>query len=193
MKGVSIPQVRTHKHLGLVFNSTLTWSDHIDTLYTSCARMIGILRRMNGSIPPSAMRRIYTGVIRPRMEYACAIWSGGPTSCLQRLQDSFAKRYGLTLPPLQKRFDYHTLVLFYRVHKKLAPNYLCSLLPPPTSTTSSYSFRKSIYPVPLTRKTATLESFLPRAIILWNALPNDLQSAKTLMSFKSGLRAHLSL
>ena len=57
---------------------------------------------------------MYTAVICPRMEYAYAVWSGGPTGCLQRLQDSFAKRHSLSLPPLQKRFEYHTLVLFYR-------------------------------------------------------------------------------
>ena len=49
VKGVSILQVRTHKHLGLIFSSTLTWNDHISNLYT-CARMTGILRRLDGSI-----------------------------------------------------------------------------------------------------------------------------------------------
>ena len=33
---------------------------------------------------------------------------GGPTGCLQRLQDSFAKRHSLSLPSLEKRFEYHT-------------------------------------------------------------------------------------
>ena len=102
----------THKHLGRVLNECLTWSDHISRVYTACARMIGILRRLNGTIRSPAMKRIYTAVIRPRMEYACAVWSGGPTVCLQRLQDSFAKRHSLSLPPLEKRFEYHTLVLF---------------------------------------------------------------------------------
>ena len=88
-------QVRTHKHLGLVLNESLTWSDHISSVYTACARMIGILRRLDGTIRSPAMKRIYTTVIRPRMEYACTVWSGGPTGCLQRLQDSFAKRHSL--------------------------------------------------------------------------------------------------
>ena len=111
MKGAPIPQVRTHNHLGLIFSSTLTWNDHISNLYTTCARMTGILRRLDGSIPSLSMKKIYTAVIRPRTEYACAVWSGGPTERLQRLQDSFSKRHGIMLPPLQKRFDYHTLVL----------------------------------------------------------------------------------
>ena len=125
--------------------------------------------------------------------YACAVWSGGPTGCLQRLQDSFAKRHSLSLPPLEKRFEYHTLVVFYRVRANLAPTYLSSLVPPLTSTKSGYSFRKESYPVPLTKKSASLNSFLPRAIISWNALPAEVQSSKTLLTFKNRLRAHLSL
>ena len=123
MREVPIPQVRTHKHLGLVLNESLG-SDHISSVYTACARMIGILRRLDGTIRSPAMKRIYTAVIRPGMEYACPVWSGGPTGCLQRLQDSFAKRHSLSLPPLEKRFEYHTLVLFYRVRANLAPTYL---------------------------------------------------------------------
>ena len=94
-----------------------------------CVRTIGILRRLDGTIRSSATKRIYTAVIRPRMEYACAVWSGGPTGCLQRLQDSFANRHSSSLPPLEKRFEYHTLVLFYRVRANLAPTYLSSLVP----------------------------------------------------------------
>ena len=40
---------------------------------------------------------------------------------LQRLQDSFCKRHGICLPPLQTRFDYHDLVLLYKMRSSLAP------------------------------------------------------------------------
>ena len=145
------------------------------------------------TFPRCAWKRIYKTAIRSRMEYACAVWSGGSTRSLQRLQDSFAKRLGLTLPPLKNRFNYHTLVLFYKIRQNLAPKYLCSLVPDLSSTTSGFSFRKFSYPVPLTKKSATLESFLPRAIILWNDLPTNVQSSKTLSTFKTKLRVHLSL
>ena len=124
MNGIPIPQVRTHKHLGLIFNNTLTWNDHVSNVYSTCARMLGILRRLDGNISPPCMERIYKTAIRSRMEYACAVWSGGSTRSLQRLQDSFAKRLGLTLPPLKNRFNYHTLVLFYKIRQKLAPKYV---------------------------------------------------------------------
>ena len=148
MRGVLIPQVRTNKHLGLVLNESLKWSDHTSSVYTACAQMIGILR-LDGTIRSPAMKRVYTAVIHPHMEYAYAVWSGGPTGCPQRLHDSFAKRPSLSLPSLEKRFEYNTLVLFYRVRANLAPTYLNSLVPLLTSTKSGYSFGKKSYTAPL--------------------------------------------
>ena len=133
----------------------------------------------------------FTAVIRPRIEYACAVWSGGPTQRLQRLQDSFSKRHGIMLPSLQKRFDYHTLVLLYRIREKLAPDHLFHYFPPSYRahhTQAGHSLRKHSYPAPLQKKSATLNSFLPRAIILWNTLPFDVQSSKSLGMFKSKLK-----
>ena len=92
----------------------------------------------------------------------------------------------------EERFEHHTLVLCYRVRANLAPTYFSSLVPPLTSTKSGYSFRKKSYPVPLTKKSATLNNFFPRAIFSWNALPAEVQSSNTL-TFKNRLRAHLSL
>ena len=80
-----------------------------------------------------------------------------------QLQDSFCKRHGIRLPPLQTQFDYHSLVLLYKMRSSLAPPYLCSLLPRQASATTGYSFQKSGYPVPATRKSSTLSSFVPRS------------------------------
>ena len=83
---------------------------------------------------------------------------------------NFCRRNGTALPSLQTRFDYHTLVMFYKIHTKQAPSYLTSLLPP-LSSRSGYTFRKLSYRFPTVSRTSTLNSFLPRAVALWNALP----------------------
>ena len=36
--GDVIHQVNKHKHLGLILNSTLTWKDHVDYVFTTAAR-----------------------------------------------------------------------------------------------------------------------------------------------------------
>ena len=144
------------------------------------------------NISPRALRRIYVGAVLPIMEYACPVWSGGPVAKLIHLHESFCRRNQTSLPPLQKRFDFHTLVLFYKMRKNLTPSYLSSLMPSPSST-SGYQFRLEPYPVPAVSKISSLASFIPRAIILWNTLPSSIQSAKTVSQFKCLLKLHMHI
>ena len=125
-----IPQVKHHKHLGIYFNETLSWDYHIDKVYTSCAQRIGMIRRLRRRFPSAVLKKIFVGAVQPKLEYACAVWSGGPTQKLLKLHAGFSRQNGTTLQPLQKRFDYHTLVMFYKIHSQNAPPYLVSLLPP---------------------------------------------------------------
>ena len=81
--------------------------------------------------------------------------------------------------------------LLYKMKSSLAPSYLCSLLSQLASTTTGYSFRKSGYAVPGTRKSSILSSFVPRLIVLWNALPKEIQESNTLSKFKTQLRTHV--
>ena len=80
MGGIQIPKVTEHKHLGITIQSSLKWSRQICNVYTACAHRVGILRRLKRKLQPSTILKIYTGTVRPIMEYACAIWSGGPTA-----------------------------------------------------------------------------------------------------------------
>ena len=170
-----------------------TQAHQIKDVHGTCSRMIGVLRRLRRRLQVTTVKAIFIGAIRPRMEYASQVWSGGPTQSLQRLQDSFCKRHGIRLPPLQTRFDYHSLVLLYKMRSSLVPSYLCTLLPWRVSATTGYSFRKSGHPVPATRKSSTLASFVPRSIVLWNALPKEIQESNTLTKFKTRLRTHLHI
>ena len=151
MVGIPIPQVKIHKHLGVIFNDTLTWSKHIDKVYKRFTQRVGILRRLRRTFLSSALRHIYVGAVLPNMDDACPAWSGEPVAKLIHLHKSFCWRNQTSLPPLQKRFDFHTLVLFYKMRNNMTPSYLSSLMPSPSST-SGYQFRREPYPVPAVRK-----------------------------------------
>ena len=98
----------------------------------------------------------------------------------------------VSLPPLKRRFDYHTLLLFYKIRSEVAPTYLSSFLHPPLSF-SGYKLRKMSYPVPNVSTKSIILSFLPRPIMLWNDLPSELQKTPSLSIFKSRLRYRLNL
>ena len=89
-----------------------------------------MIRRLRRKLHPVVLKRIYLGAVLPKLEYACPVWCGGLTQKLIKMHANFCRRNGTALPSLQTRFDYHTLVMFYKMHTKQAPSYLTSLLPP---------------------------------------------------------------
>ena len=125
MGGVTVPQVHHHKHLDIHFNKSLTWTDHVNELFSSCARRIVMLRRLRRILPNAAIQRIYVGSIWPILEYACPVWCGGPIAKLVKLQESFCRCHNVTLPPVKKRYDYHTLILFYKIKSNLLRTSAC--------------------------------------------------------------------
>ena len=194
MNGTQIPQVTSHKHLGVNFNNTLSWQQHVDKVYTSCARRIGMIRRLRRKLHPVVLKRIYLGAVLPKLEYACPVWCGGPTQKLIKMHANFCRRNhsGTALPSLQTRFDYHTLVMFYKIHTKQAPSYLTSLLPP-LSSRSGYTFRNfltvsQLYQEPQLSTVSYLEQLLCGMpyLLMFN------KQAQSIL-FKKLLQSHLKI
>ena len=193
MNGVRVPACQKHKHLGVVINNSLSWSDHIDDVFTKCARHVGILNSLRKKLSKRCLTRIYKGYIRPRLEYACAVWSGGNTSKLLKLQQKFCRQHQVQLPNLSNRFKFHTLTLFYKIRNGLAPTYLSEILPGTLALSSGRNLRRHVYPFPRINKSSTMQSFLPRATVFWNELPASIQSSSSLHSFKAKLRDLLKI
>ena len=129
MKRQAIPRVKAHNHLGLKVTSTLSWSEHISRTRAKCAQRVGMIRKIRHLLPNHVLKRIYIAQVRSIMEYGCAVWSGDNISILQKLQDRFCRENHVKLPPVQARFIYLTLLLFYKIKNKLSPMYLERLLP----------------------------------------------------------------
>ena len=193
MNGVRVPACQKHKHLGVVINNSLSWSDHIDDVFTKCARHVGIVNSLRKKLSKRCLTRIYKGYIRPRLEYACAVWSGGNTSKLLKLQQKFCRQHQVQLPNLSNRFKFHTLTLFYKIRNGLAPTYLSEILPETLALSSGRNLRRHVYPFPRINKSSTMQSFLPRATVFWNELPASIQSSSSLHSFKAKLRDLLKI
>ena len=94
INGSSIPQVRSHKHLGLLLNDQLKWSDHVTYIVNKASKKIGLLRRLRSRLVPIAVQSVYKTCVGPTMEYASLAWSGvsaTDSDRLERLQRSAAR------------------------------------------------------------------------------------------------------
>ena len=76
LNDAAIPQVSTHKHLGLHINELLSWSNHVHEVCSSASRRIGLLRRLRLRLGPLIIRQLYCSSIRPALEYAGIAWCG---------------------------------------------------------------------------------------------------------------------
>ena len=150
LKGVIIREVLTHKHLGITFNTTLTWGDHIDKLVNKAAQCVGLLRRICRDVPRECLEILYKAMIRPLLQYGNILYDGSPDAQVKRLED-VQRQAALTCtgayrhtkhvnlleelgrPLLSQRRKHHRLNIMFKLQHGLVPPYLVDICPPPYS------------------------------------------------------------
>ena len=81
-----IPPLNSVNILGLQISSSLSWRDHIVQIAKSASKKLGVLFRCKQYFNSAQLFRLYTGFIRPCMEYCSNIWGSSPyTSLLDRV------------------------------------------------------------------------------------------------------------
>jgi hypothetical protein len=87
---------------------------------------------------------------------------------------------------LEERRSKHKLILFFKMVKGLAPEYLSSMVPQSVGDISTYQLRNSSNLSNIPHRTSLYaSSFLPSTINLWNSLPNEIKELDSLTAFKS--------
>jgi hypothetical protein len=76
LKGRNIPFVKEAKQLGVIFNSTVTWRQHIDLIVTKALRTFIRIYSLSKSERLSAKSKLtlYKALMRSKMTYACPVW-----------------------------------------------------------------------------------------------------------------------
>jgi hypothetical protein len=200
--GVTIKEVQTHKHLGLTFNETLTWNDHIEKLAIKAAQCVGLLKRISRDVPRECLETLYKSMVRPLLEYGSVIYDGSAECHLQRLEN-VQRQAALTCtgaykhtkhenllnelgwPPLSNRRKQQRLNTMFKIQKGLAPPYLTDMCPPLTKDRTPYNLRSGCnITTPQSKTTVFQKSFFPQSIDDWNKLDAGIRSAKTIETFK---------
>ena len=75
LNSAEISQADTYRYLGVLINSTLTWSDHIVKLAADSSRTLGFIKRSLRPSPPAVRKLAFETFVRSKLEFASAIWS----------------------------------------------------------------------------------------------------------------------
>ena len=138
---------QTHKHLGMMFDSNLSYEHHIKSILNKVNKTIGLLRKFQLILPRHSLIAIYKTFIRPHLDYGDVIYDRTfNESFHQRLESiqynaaiaitgtirgtSSEKLFQeLGLETLKSRRWFRKLYLFYKILHSKSPSYLFNLIP----------------------------------------------------------------
>ena len=210
--GADVRPVECVRDLGVLIDSNMTLSNHVNNVAGICFYQLRQLRIIRRSLTTDAAHSLVRALIHTRVDYCNGLLAAGPKYLHEKLQSVLraAARLVLQLPyrasvpdimrqqlhwlemPDRVRFKLCTLV--YRCLHGLAPHYLFDLCTPATVHThlrSSVTLERSLS-IPRTKtKTIGPRGFYFASSAAWNALPVHLRDPElSLSSFKTKLKTH---
>ena len=197
-----IGQVTEHRVLGVILDQTLTWQSHISYVCKLLARNLFLLNRLRQFVDTDTRKIFFDAHCLSHINYASTIWSNACANQIKRVNslhrrgaklifsgDSLStteKLNKMNILPLHSQLTYNKLILMYKAHTNLAPQYLSDLI---TIATKRYNSNKYILPyVRIDLFKSSFAFFGPSA---WNSLPEYIKESRSLQSFKSNLRNFL--
>lgn len=191
--GCTLSPVTSARNLGVIFDSNLSFSQHISSVSKSCFYHIRDLRRIRNTIDQTTACTIATSLVHSKIDYCNSLLLNLPSTQLNRLQlvlNAAARAVTKTpklhhITPILKslhwlkvnhRIQYKIISLTHKTLHSGHPSYLHSLLHLNHSrSTRSSSFVTLDRPANRSCLKITNRSFYHTAPALWNSLPADLR------------------
>jgi len=211
LNGTAIHKVKSCRYLGIIIDDELKWSEHIEHIYSSLLKYVGIFYKLRNRIPASVLKNVYYAFVHSYILYGIEVYANTLPTYLAKLiklnnkllrilqnqprcchvNDLYVTYNTLSLPDLR---DMQLLIL---VHKTF---FHVDLLPDVFS--NYFSLNSSIHDH-LTRTQSNIHihradtTFGQRTIrykggTLWNSLSQDLKTTSSTNQFKKKLK-HLFL
>ena len=212
INGKPLEECDQYKYLGVMIDKNLTWKPHVEYICKKISKACGSLANLRYCVNTSILREVYHSLIHSYLRYGVIVWGNASENTLQPLNClvnraarimTFAPFGRIDLDPifdclkilhLDKVNYLETSKFMYKLKNNLLPttigNYFESNIP---HTTHNYSLRKRVKVV--TKITPRLvsgqNSMQYRGELIWNEIPDSIQSSKSLNSFKKAMKLNL--
>ena len=203
LNNTPLEAVTSAKYLGVTITSDLKWTQHINTVVNKANSTLAFLRR-NLRIKSSDLKATaYKTLVRPIVEYASSVWDPATNNQIHQLEMVQRRAARFTLnryhntssvnnmlselewPTLQKRRENVRLTMMYKIHNNLAhlpaQDYIMQ------ATQATRNSQPHSYQVPYSRTESHRQSFFPRTVRDWNALPRNTVTAPSVEAFSQRL------
>jgi len=205
LHGQVLDRVDSATYLGVELSADLTWAKHINKTTMKANRQLGFLKR-NIPINNQKLKEVaYKGIVRPITEYCAPIWDPHHKKYISQLEmiqrraarfvlGQYERKSSVTdmlnhlkWESLEQRRKVACLTMLYRIQHSLVAVPLPSFIVRPERPRPGYPHQ---YQLPFCSTEAYRQSFFPKSIRLWNALPVTIACQSSLPLFKAALSSH---
>lgn len=203
INAVPLQHVSSYKYLGVYITNNLSWHTHVTYICNNANRTLGYLRRNFSRAPLSLKILLYRSLIRPKLEYASAIWDPVQQNLINALESvqnrsvrficsNYSRtasisemKSNLDLPNLTVRRKLARLHFFHKIffHN---PSMKRDLISQPSYHSSRIDHQHKVA-IPFCRTKFFSAAFLPKTAADWNHLPSSVVSITDPLLFKTAI------
>ena len=204
LSGIPVPYSYYFKFLGLYLDTKLSWNYHLNRIRSKLSSSCGIMYRLRNKLTRSVARMIYLSLCLPYIQYCNTIWTSCARSKLQsiltvqkkiirfimrksRLQPSSPLFKKLNLLKLNELIDLNAALFVFKTINGLIPSPISFIHENP----GPYNLRRiELLRISFNQSNQSQQSISSRGARLWNGLPVEIRSCRTLNCLKRNLKKH---
>jgi hypothetical protein len=194
------------KDLGLYIDNILSWNGHVTQIYQSVMSSLKKMYKFRKFTPEKTRILFVKTLLCPIIDYCDFIQSNMSYGIKKKLDvlmngliryvydlDTFEHTTSfytkMELLKLNERKELHILVIIYKIFYNITPSYLSEFVVKASDVqTRAVRNTNELIKVPKSKLNIYSNSFSVTGGKLWNQLPKNIKTAKTLSSFKANLK-----
>ena len=201
-----ITPVKSLKNLGVVFDSHLSMSEHVNQVCQKGYYQLRKIRQIRKYLDKQATEKLVHAFVTSNIDYCNSLLFGTNISVidkLQKLQNAAARvilgarKYDHITPllkelhwlPVSYRISFKIALLTYKCLNDRAPNYLSDLIKENKPGRKLRSSDKLRLKIPLCRTKIGSRAFTSAAPQIWNPIPESIKR-QNIENFKKQLKTH---
>jgi hypothetical protein len=197
------------KSLGIIFNKTLNWGEHVNFICNKVFSGVHSLKRVRECLPLNMRLMLIKTLILPHFSYGDVVYNDLTVELAEKLQR--AQNYCLRFVFNLRRDDHisgyfqqasvlrlensrklHMLTLLHKILMNKVPAYMFSKFTFSSQVSNRHTRNStSMLIIPLHRTVMYNKSFTVTAARLWNSLPDEIKTIESSARFKVAVRGWL--
>ena len=191
--GDAIDSKKEVKYLGVVFDENMTWDEQAKRVRSKAYLALNRIKRISSLLTDDTKKLLTNALVMPHINYCSNSWS--TMSAVNQNKFESLMRNVNRVAPLNKTFQQmaeinKAIMMFKGIHK-IAPSYLCNEVNLVSGRHQRTRFAaENNVVVPLSKTRFTDPTFINSGSLLWNDLPAEIKTTKSIFQFRNSIKKH---